>query len=220
MDVSLDALETAVYSALAPLAASATPTPGPFRYVGRWAGEVRDRAGTLSLDEAAVGRNPALFLQWEGEEARQSFEGLEGAGSVETRGEVSLVAWIVVHDTRGPERLVKGATNTRGAGYLVDQLLGRLNALEITSGGSPALYRSTTLRYVRHRHRLADPAAYLVTEVRFVAVRSVPTVAVTDTTRDLLGLDGDVNNTQPPVPEPADETASGFNPLTIFRADT
>lgn len=215
MDVSLDALETEVYAALAPLAASAVPA-GPFRYVGRWAGEVRDRSGTLSLDEAAVGRNPALFLQWEGEDARQSFEGLEGAGSVETRGEVSLVAWIVVHDTRGPERLVKGATNTRGAGYLVDQLLGRLNALEITSGGSPALYRSTTLRYVRHRHRLADPASYLVTEVRFVAVRSVPTVAQTDTTRDLVGLTADLNNTAPPTPSPS----SPSNPLTIFRADT
>lgn len=208
MDSTLDATETAVYAAVGALAKSATPA-GPFSYVGRWTGEVRERMGVLTLEREAAGRNPSLLLQWEGEDALNSWEGLEGSGSVETTGTITLVAWVVVHDPRGSREITKGTTGARGALYLVDRVIAALNGLRVTTAGVNALYRDTTLRYRRHRTRPADPNTAHVTEVRFEALRSVPTVADTETTRTLTEMHGDVNSDGNPD-----------NPLNRFDADT
>lgn len=196
---NLDAIETTVHAALAPLAASAS---GPFKYVGRWCGEVVERGGAVSLDNETLARPTSLLLEWAGERAENSFEGLEGGGdATETRGTVSLVAWSVVKDPRGPAQLTKGTTGAVGAMALVDAVVNRLNARQVESGGTSQLYRSTTIRYTGHRVlSVTDGHRHHVTRITFECVRSVGTAASSESTRDLGHLVADANNTSPPAP--------------------
>lgn len=212
----LNAIETTLYTAVRTLASDASPA-GPFRFVGRWTGQVREQGGMVTLQKEIAGKATALLLQWDRETATESFEGLEGAGDIESRGELRILAWVVATDTRGVTELVKGTTNVTGGMALVDAVVNALNGRQVLSASAQQLYRNTCLRYRGHEVLpLSDGASHLVARVTFVVLRSVATVTPADISHDLDELRGDLNNIQPPTPAPN----TPENPFGQIDADT
>lgn len=209
-DVGIDPIEGACFARLGALAASATPA-GPFRYVGRWVGEVREAGGAINLSREALARNPSLLWQLRRETTTHR-RFLDGAK--ETRGTLRFHAWVMVADSRGPAPQVKGTVGAAGLAALVDQVVARLNnfAVEVSSAGALAwVYR---LDY-DGMETLGDATnAALVARLDFSATRSVPTVAITDPAQTLDALEGDINQVDPPMGDPADPE----NPTTELVA--
>lgn len=201
---TLDAIELAAFTALQALKTSATP-PGLFRCVDRYAGEVTSRAGGVSLSGVVLAQNPAVLLDLPGEAADDDVS--TTAGQVETRGRVTLRAWVVVQDSRGSTKATKGATGTTGALACVESVAAALNALPAGD-----LLRVAKLQYRGFQRRIAEPNSLLCYELTFVAERSVPTVAIADTGHAMTGMLGDANI--------VGDTSTDTNPLDRFNAPT
>lgn len=196
--MSLDSIDTAAFAALNALAASASPA-GHFAHVGRYIGQVTVQGGKVSLTREALARVPAVLWQWEGERASNDFEAQEG--DRESVGVVLFSAWVVVGDARSTELLVKGGTGTPGPTTLHDQVLSALNGLQVAG-----MLRHHRLDWVGTRNYATGTAH--VSELRFEARRSAPTVTEATQGVALSRLDGSINLDPNP----------GNNPLTQFRS--
>lgn len=200
----IDDVDDALFAALAELERDDAHVMRPFALVTRFTGQVQMTPGGITLQREAVGRLPAVLWQWVGEDAVTEFEALEGDRF--DRGHLQWIAWVLMQDTRGATRQVKGATGTLGVHALNDAVIAALNRL-----ASSELLRETRVRYTRSRAFLAERGIH-VTQLAFDARRSIPGVELTDPTQDLLEMHGDVNN--------VDEAEDADNPLNQFDADT
>lgn len=201
---TLDDVDDVLYAALAGLQRDDDNPTRLFALVTRFTGQVQMTPGGITLQSAAMGRLPAVLWQWVGEDAKTAFEDLEGERIDE--GAVQWVAWVLMQDTRGATRQVKGTTNAPGVHALNDAVVAVLNGV-----ASAELIRAHRVRYARARAFLAERGIHL-TQLTFEARRQIPFVEVSEELQELLDHRGDVNN----LDEPIDED----NPQTRFDADT
>ncbi len=201
---TLDDVDDVLYGALTALQRDDDHPTRLFALVTRFAGQVQMTPGGITLQSAAMGRLPAVLWQWVGEDTKTAFEDLDGERIDE--GAVQWVAWVLMQDTRGATRQVKGTTSAPGVHALNDAVIAVLNGVS-----SAELIRAHRVRYTRARAFLAERGIHL-TQLTFEARRQIPFVEVSEELQELLDLRGDVNN----LDEPLDED----NPQTRFDADT
>jgi len=201
---TLDDVDDVLYGALAALQRDDDHPTRLFALVTRFTGQVQMTPGGITLQSAAMGRLPAVLWQWVGEDTKTAFEDLDGERIDE--GAVQWVAWVLMQDTRGATRQVKGTTSTPGVHALNDAVIAALNGV-----ASAELIRAHRVRYARARAFLAERGIHL-TQLTFEARRQIPFVEVSEELQALLDLHGDVNNLDEPLEED--------NPQTRFDADT
>ena len=200
----LDDVDDGLYTALSALQRDDAHPARLFALVTRFTGQVVMAPGGITLQREAVGRLPAVLWQWVGEDAVAEFEALDGDRA--DRGHVQWIAWVLAQDTRGSTKQMKGATNTPGVHALNDAVISAVNLLSDES-----LLRETRVRYARARAFFAERGVH-ITQLTFEARRSIPCVALTEPTQNLIELRGDVNN--------LDEGNDLDNPQNTFDADT
>lgn len=170
MSITLNALETALFTALAAL----KPSDGtlidakPFRVVDRWAGE----ATREDVDEAILGRAPAALLAHEASLPVDR----DGGPFIETTAEnVEIVerhvfrVYVVVRDTRGDTPTVKGTTGLPGILTCVQAVKEALAGLRV-----PGLFGGGVVNLVDHRPWLIQRGGGRVDLVRFAASSALP----------------------------------------------
>jgi hypothetical protein len=201
---TLDDVDDTLYAALDDLQRDDDHPARLFALVARFTGQVQMTPGGITLQAAAMGRLPAVLWQWVGEDPRTDFEDLDGERI--DSGVVQWVAWVLMQDTRGPARQVKGTTSAPGVHALNDAVITALNGVASTD-----FIRAHRVRYARSRAFLAERGVH-VTQVTFEARRQIPFVPVAEPTQDLLALRADANN--------VDEALDADNPLNTFDANT
>ena len=177
---TLAAIEAAVFALLAPLTAAASPTPGPFRYLGRWLGAItQNRDGSVTVDKEVAARSPALLL-WVGDEQAADDIALL-VGDAETRGAFTLKCAIVLREVRGSNLAVTGTTMEPGLLPLCDAVTAVLsNVFVADSAGVSLLLRDTRLHYRGQTTITADANVAVVVALSFEAERNVEGPAATE----------------------------------------
>lgn len=219
MDATIDQIDTAAFTALVALQRDVSHTSRPFALVARTVQEPTFAGGQFSFDGQTLGKHPACLWRLAGETADDDVRTVDG--DAETRGRLRFQAWVLLRDPRTDQLRSKGGTGTTGLYSLVDHVIAALNNAPLTaeSGAGEvvnALLRVHRLRYAGMVPRFSD-ATLTAVEVDFEAQRSVPTVAPTETTVDLVDLRGDVNLQDGAGADPSD--ASALNPLEQLDAD-
>lgn len=214
MDATIDQIDSAAFTTLQALARDASHTSRPFALVARTVQEPTFSGGQFSYDGQTLARQPACLWRLAGEVADDDVRTVDG--DAETRGRLRFQAWVVLRDPRTDQLRAKGGTSTTGLYALVDHVIGALNNAPIDVSSVNALLRSHRLRYTGMTPRFSD-ATLTAVEVAFEAQRSVPTVAPTMTTVNVVDLRGDVNLQDGAGADPSD--ADALNPLEQFDAD-
>lgn len=218
MDATIDQIDTAAFTALVALQRDVSHTTRPFALVARTVQEPTLAGGQFSFDGQTLGKHPACLWRLAGETADDDVRTVDG--DAETRGRLRFQAWVLLRDARTDQLRAKGGTSTTGLYSLVDQVIAALNNAPVTVAGAlgdvNALLRVHRLRYAGMVPRFSD-ASLTAVEVDFEAQRSVPTVAPTETTVDLVDLRGDVNLQDGAGADPSD--ADALNPLEQLDAD-
>lgn len=202
---TLDDVDDTLYAALADLQRDDAHPARLFAAVTRFTGQVQMTPGGITLQREAAGALPAVLWQWVGEDATPEVEALDGERA--DRGVVQWIAWVLMQDTRGARRQMKGATNTPGVHALNDAVIAALNGVV----DDEALLSESRVRYTRARAFLAERGVH-VTQLAFEARRAIPAIELAEPTQILLGLRADANN--------VDELEDEDNPLVQFDADT
>lgn len=201
---TLDDVDDVLYAALETLQRDDENPARLFALVTRFTGQVQMTPGGVTLQTEAAGRLPAVLWQWVGEDAKPAFESLDGERIDE--GVVQWIAWVLMQDTRGARRQVKGTTGAPGVHALNDAVIAVLNGVSNTD-----FIREHRARYARGRAFIAQRGLH-VTQLTFEARRSVPFIEVDEELQDLLAMRADINN--------VDEARDEDNPLTRMEADT
>lgn len=202
----LDDVDDGLYTALSALQRDDAHPARLFALVTRFTGQVVMAPGGITLQREAVGRLPAVLWQWVGEDTTTQVQTLLGAR--DDYGTVQWVAWVLVQDTRGSTKQMKGAPHTPGVHALNDAVIGALNGL-----ADEDFFRSHRVRYARARSFIAERGVH-ITQITVEARRAIPQVAPTVTSVVLADIRGDVN-----LPFNAGED-NPDNPRVQFVADT
>jgi hypothetical protein len=199
---TLDDIAAALYTQLATLLATATPTAGPFKHVEHFASEtVRDR----TVPKGGMGSTPAALLAFE----RETYEPDEESLAQGALGFIGTSVWrifVVASEVRGHVQALRGASTT-GVYTLDSRVIAAVAGLAIAG-----LYDSSRVMLVDSTPARVKPGEY-VHVVRVSARRFVDVVERADDSVDLDGIDADINLGGTPDGEAP-------NPLTQFQADT
>jgi len=202
----LDDVDDGLYTALSALQRDDAHPARPFALVTRFTGQVVMTPGGITLQREAVGRLPAVLWQWVGEDTATQVQTLLGAR--DDYGTVQWVAWVIVQDTRGSTKQMKGATNTPGVHALNDAVIGAVNGL-----ADEDFFRAHRVRYARARSFIAERGVH-ITQITVEARRAIPQITPTVTSVVLADIRGDVN-----LPFDAGDD-NPDNPRVQFVADT
>lgn len=192
-NATCDEVEAALFEALRPLAADATPTPGPFVRLLR-AGRIESFEDFNAL---AGGTWPSCALAFE----RSQPEGIDGVfaqnggHAIETVERLMFGVYIGVACPKRPEVNVKGVVGAPGALALAQRVKEALTGLEI-----PGLFDNDVVHLVGHTVFASRVDSYLVHLVSVSARTELPpsdlattpgTPFVTDADARLPGTDTD-----------------------------
>lgn len=203
---TLDDVDDALYAALADLQRDAAHPERLFAAVARFTGQVQMTPGGITLQREAVGALPAVLWQWVGEDVSSEVETL--MGERDDVGTVQWVAWVLMQDTRGARRQMKGATGTPGVHALNDAVIAALNGV-----ASDDLFHEHRVRYARARAFLAERGVH-ITQITVVAQRAVDGIVPTVESDPLVEIDGNVNQPFTASDDNPD------NPRVAFVSDT
>ena len=182
---TLDDVDDVLYGALTALQRDDDHPTRFFALVTRFTGQVQMTPGGITLQSAAMGRLPAVLWQWVGEEPSTQVRTLLGAR--EDTATVTWVAWVLMQDTRGAARQVKGTTNAPGLHAMTDAVIAALNGLAHAD-----LYQTSRVRFAKSQSFLAERSIHVV-RLAFEARRLLPQVTPTVTSVAPIEVNADVN---------------------------
>jgi hypothetical protein len=209
---TIDSIEAALFAQLATLLATASPTPGPFAHLARFAIE-RGAADTRTEHRGALapqGKVPAALLAFEREQFRAEVD-TSHLRRVTTIGRSTWQVWVVASELGGDAAAVKGGATT-GVYALASAVCAALAGLPIAD------------THRGHRVELLDVSAAVARRGQYIAVarvaseRLVESVALPDDSVPLTGIDADLNLVDA---DGADPTLDGAGtPFAQLSADT
>lgn len=205
MTLSLADADSAIYTALSALqinVTTGTTEARPFAAVGRYAGDVSDEG-----IREAVTQYPAALLAFGGEQVTRTVNTI--GGDAEDRGLCRWTVYVAAEDPRAIDDGTVGAAAAPGVYRLTDSVLGVLSGLPLDGA-----WFDRRLRAAGTREALIKRGVVYVYALDFEAARALPQATPTDTSVDLVDINGDVNLTG---------TLNGDNPdnpVVEFVADT
>jgi len=206
MGANLDDIDNAMLSALQGLLKSA-PSPGPFAFVGRWAGQL-PREDQISSE--SFGASPAALLAAAGESGGADANFLDG--DREDKGIVNWTVIIALQDPRGAKQVTKGGAipiTQPGMLTLIDTVISGLNGLIVPEG----LIRNERVRYVGWQWLGIIPGRIAVVGVRFTSTRFVPMLDVEDNLPALNRITGNLH-----LKDQSDPTPANADPIDVFKS--
>lgn len=201
-DATISTIRAAILTRLLTLKSDA-PTPGPFRYVGEWAGEAVGGRADQRPDQQALGNTPAAQLTPLGEDAN-AVRGTRtlAEGSVETVGATRWVVIVTTTDVRSASEVAADTTHT-SIWACIDAVIAALHGLRIAG-----LYQEHRLTFDRWRPGFVRNGVYVYL-VEFRAERPIgattnaaDSVPLTRITGALNMTSAVVNPANPPDPDP------------------